>query len=214
MKKLILAAALAGTIVSGAAIAAQNAPAAQSAQKPGRMAQADTNADGTITRAEFLAQAGTRFDARDANRDGTIAGDELVGRNGQARPDAKPMSRAAAMERAATMFDRLDTSKDGKLDATERQAMRGRMGANRRGGPDGQHAMRGGHHGIRLAKVDANKDGRISQDEMRARADKRFARLDANKDGFIDKAEIATVRAKMKHRAPGAAAPRQSATNG
>jgi hypothetical protein len=214
MKKLILAAALAGTIVSGAAIAAQNAPAAQSTQKPDRMAQADTNADGSITRAEFLTQAGTRFDGRDANKDGTLAGDELVGRNGQARPDAKPMTRAAAMERAATMFDRLDTSKDGKLDATERQAIGGRMGANRRGGADGQHAMRKGHHGNRLAKVDANKDGRISQDEMRARADTRFARLDANKDGFIDKTELASVRGKMKHRAPGTATPRQSATNG
>ena len=210
MKKFVLAAALLGTALTGSAYAAQTAPAAP----PVRSVPADMDRDATVTRAEFLARAGTRFDARDANKDGTISGDERTGRNGQARADAPPMTRAASLERAAAMFDRLDTNRDGKLDPAERQAMRARMGGMMRGGGDGPQAMRAGHRGTRLARLDLNKDGRISRDEMRERADARFARLDANKDGFIDKAEIATVRAKMKHRAPGAVAPRQPATNG
>ncbi|KQS01803.1 hypothetical protein ASG11_13300 [Sphingomonas sp. Leaf357] len=222
MKMLFLAAALAGTTLAGAAIAGQTAPA-PAAPKPGRMLQADVNGDGTITRAEFLAQAGARFDARDTNKDGTISGDELVGRNGQTRPNARPMTRTSAMERAAAMFDRLDTNKDGKLDSAERQAMMERVGNMRRGGggegapgmappppppgADGPHAMNGGRHGKMLARLDANKDGRISRDEMRAQADARFARLDTNKDGFVDQTELAAARARHKMHAPGAMPP-------
>jgi Ca2+-binding EF-hand superfamily protein len=203
MKILILAAALASTAMGGVAIAGQTAaPAA----KGGRMMQPDAN--GEVTRSEFLARAGARFDARDTNKDGTISGDELMGRDGKVRPNARPITRAAAMARAAAMFDRLDTNKDGELDATERQAMLDRMGSRRPGGgegpdgavpsppaaPDGPHAMNGGHHGKMLAKLDTNHDGKISRDEMRAEADKRFAKLDTNKDGFVDATELAAAR--------------------
>ncbi|MEG3125585.1 EF-hand domain-containing protein [Sphingomonas sp. GB1N7] len=224
MKMLVLAAALAGTILGGTAIAAQTTPSpAPAAPKPGRMMQADVNGDGTVTRAEFLAQAGARFDARDTNKDGTISGDELIGRNGQMRPNAQPITRTSAMERAAAMFDRLDTNKDGKLDPTERQAMMERMGKMRRGGggegapgmaptpapagTEGPHAMNGHRHGKMLAKLDTNKDGKISRDEMRAQADARFAKLDTNKDGFVDQTELAAARATRKMHAPGAMPP-------
>lgn len=211
MKTLFLAAALAGTVLGGAAIAGQTPAPAPKAKG---MMKADVNGDGTVTRAEFLARAGARFDARDTNKDGTISGDELAGRGGQMRPNAQPLTRTAAMERAAAMFDRLDVNKDGKLDPTERQAMMERMremGSMRRGGgeggpgpdgtmpppppggADGPHAMNHGHHGNMLAKLDTNKDGKISRDEMRAQADARFAKMDTNKDGFIDQAELAAA---------------------
>lgn len=121
MKQFILAAALAATTMSGAAIAVQTDPAPEPSM-PERTTSPDAGT--AITRADFLARSAARFDARDANKDGTLSGDELLGRNGQVRPNAQPMTRAAALARAGALFDRLDTNKDGTLDATERQAMR------------------------------------------------------------------------------------------
>lgn len=68
MKKLLLIAALGATTLGGVAVA-QNAPA-QTA--PERQMRADTNKDGAIDRAEFLAKAGQRFDRIDANKDGRV----------------------------------------------------------------------------------------------------------------------------------------------
>lgn len=56
----------------------------------------------------------------------------------------------------------------------------------------------------RLGKMDANKDGTVSPDEMRAfadgrmkeNADERFAAMDTNKDGVISRAEFDAARAK------------------
>lgn len=56
----------------------------------------------------------------------------------------------------------------------------------------------------RLGKMDTNKDGTVSQDEMRAfadarlkeNADERFAAMDTNKDGSISRAEFDAARAK------------------
>ena len=58
-----------------------------------------------------------------------------------------------------------------------------------------------GHHGAgKLERLDTNRDGKISRDEMRADADKHFDRLDTNGDGFIDQVEMDAARAKMKAR--------------
>ncbi|MES2288621.1 MAG: calcium-binding protein [Pseudomonadota bacterium] len=56
----------------------------------------------------------------------------------------------------------------------------------------------------RLGKLDANKDGTVSPEEMRAfadarmkeHADERFAAMDTNKDGAISRAEFDAYRAK------------------
>lgn len=56
----------------------------------------------------------------------------------------------------------------------------------------------------RLGKMDLNKDGTVSPDEMRAfadarmkeSADERFAAMDTNKDGVISRAEFDAARAK------------------
>lgn len=56
--------------------------------------------------------------------------------------------------------------------------------------PRWQHGRRG-HGGERWAKLDVNKDGRISREEAKAdpRLAARFDQLDLNKDGYLDKAD-------------------------
>lgn len=63
------------------------------------------------------------------------------------------------------------------------------------GGQDGQRP--GGNRGDpaqlveRMMQMDANKDGKISKDEMPAQqVERMFDRADINKDGFLDKAEL------------------------
>ncbi len=48
-----------------------------------------------------------------------------------------------------------------------------------------------GHHGkINALKLDADKDGALSQEELLSHNTKRFARLDSNEDGSISRDEF------------------------
>jgi len=235
MKTLFLAAALAGTMLGGAAIAGQDAPADQAAPaghggRGGGMMRADTNGDGNISRAEFTAQAEARFARMDKNGDGFITADEMTGRSGRGPggglmsadtdQDGK-ISRAEFMAQSTDRFAKLDTNGDGQISGDEMKAMMARMregggmgGRRGAGGPAAGAMMppppgveggaMGGHHGHRgggrLERLDTNQDGKISREEMRADADKHFDKLDTNGDGFIDKAEMDAARAKMKAR--------------
>ncbi|MGH8026994.1 MAG: EF-hand domain-containing protein [Pseudoxanthomonas sp.] len=96
---------------------------------------------------------------------------------------------AAQHPRLAGKFDELDKNKDGKLTKDEMP----RHG-ERKHGRDG--------HGPReaMAKLDTDKDGRISRAESAAGEGKlasRFDEMDANKDGFIDRADH-EIRAKQR----------------
>jgi Ca2+-binding EF-hand superfamily protein len=212
MRKFLLAAALAGAAVSGLT------GTALLAQYAGNVARGDTDNDGFISRAEFNARAEERFARMDTNKDGKISADEMQGPGsrmlaGAVGPDGT-VSKAAFLRLSNDRFDKLDTNHDGKLSDTEMQAMRGRFGGRGHGGPGGRGGPDGDgsgpppppgdiggphrHHGHFLEKLDANGDGRISRDEMRANADKRFDKLDTNHDGYIDKAEMDALRGRMK----------------
>jgi Ca2+-binding EF-hand superfamily protein len=93
-------------------------------------------------------------------------------------------SEAAANPRLAQRFDALDKNHDGKLTPDE---------FPRHGRP----GERGGHGGM-MAKLDTNKDGRISREEANAdpKFAARFAEMDVNKDGFVDRADF-ELRAKQ-----------------
>lgn len=90
---------------------------------------------GTVTKAEFLAEADARFAKLDANKDGKISKDERPGdgeRGGRmmGRLDTDgdgAVSQAEQRAQAERRFDRLDTNRDGKLDQAERDAARERM---------------------------------------------------------------------------------------
>jgi Ca2+-binding EF-hand superfamily protein len=74
----------------------------------------------------------------------------------------------------------------------------------------------------RLTAADANGDGMVTADEMRAaaqtrmaaRADARFDRLDANDDGAISRAELAAAREARADRPRGARADRRAGRMG
>ncbi|MGN6374576.1 MAG: EF-hand domain-containing protein [Sphingomonas sp.] len=179
MKTLILATALAGTMLGGAAYAAQDqatpAPAAgmhrHHRHHGDMLAKLDTNHDGVITRAEAQAAADARFAKMDTNGDGQIAKDEV-----QARRDAM---RAKWQQRRAARGDQTAPTGQAK-------------------GPGAHHGHR--HHRDMFAKVDSNNDGVITKAEAEAAAMQRFDKADTNHDGRIDQTEIAAVKAKMQAR--------------
>jgi len=49
-----------------------------------------------------------------------------------------------------------------------------------------------------MAMADANKDGKVSQEEAAKHQASMFAMMDANKDGFIDKDEMSKAMGAMK----------------
>ena len=73
----------------------------------------------------------------------------------------------------------------------------GRMGMGP-GGPAGRGVMQDVMFVRLLKAADANKDGKVTKDEMTAYEDKLFGDIDANKDGFLTRGELLDHRlAKM-----------------
>ena len=203
MKRIIIAAALAGTTITGFAAAQTAVQSSAPQQRPHRGMALDANKDGVITRAEVLAAIDARFAALDANRDGKISATERPGGKGN-KPD---MTREQMRAKVLAHFDRADANRDGTLDATERQSFRGKHGG--RGGPGaGEDGRRGGMHrgggGMgALMRADANRDGVITKAEMTAAAGAMFDRLDTNHDGRIDQNERQAMRDGMRARRGG-----------
>ncbi len=115
------------------------------------------------------------FADHDANKDGKITKDEFPG------PDA--------------IFDRMDADGDGSISEAEGKAaedagMRMRKNMTGAGDPAERWANL-------LEHADADKDGKISKDEFRG-PDAAFARLDANGDGFITEDEAKAAGDRMR----------------
>lgn len=148
MKKILVAAALAGTTIAGVAFAAQT----ETAPRGGAAVRADANNDGTITRAEFAAQADARFARLDANKDGRVSRDEMNARRAKRGPHGRGpgMRHTMGGGRGAGMIEKLDANKDGRV---SRDEMRDQALA---------HATK------RFDRLDANRDGSIDQAEMAA----------------------------------------------
>ncbi|MEP7273079.1 MAG: hypothetical protein ABI882_16390, partial [Acidobacteriota bacterium] len=69
----------------------------------------------------------------------------------------------------------------------------GRMADGARGARGERRGGRQGQHGDRLAKIDADRDGKISRTEWTRNAEV-FAKLDANSDGFLTRDEMKAGR--------------------
>lgn len=111
--KLMLAAALGGTVLGGAAYAAQDqaAPPAPTAgmhhHRHGHgdmLAKLDANHDGVITRDEAIAAATARFDRLDTNHDGKIDQTEIAAAKAQMQQRRQAM-RAKWQQRHAASAD-------------------------------------------------------------------------------------------------------------
>lgn len=101
-----------------------------------------------------------RLKAADTNGDGFISRAE-----------------AGALPRIAERFDAIDANRDGQVSIEELRASH----AKHRG--EGQ-----------LKRLDTDGDGKMSKAEALAKASERFDRADANKDGFLTPDEMKAAR--------------------
>lgn len=159
---------------------------------------ADTNKDGGIDRAEFDAERAAHFKTVDANGDGVISADEMKtfrdamhakmeGKQGDmgakflkrfdADADGK-VTEAEWPKKGRMTFAEADANKDGAVTADELAKMRPPHDGKLKDGKDG------------LARLDNDKDGKVSLAEWNALGDKMFARMDDNGDGKIVKDEL------------------------
>lgn len=180
------AAALAG---AGLAIAQEQGP-----RGPLRY---DANSDGVLTRQEFDAGHAARFAEMDANRDDQVTREERraqhqarggEGRRGGhhraafSRADANNdgnITRDEFLARPNQMFDRIDANRNGVIEASERPQPRQRG----EGGPRRERF-----------NPDADNNGSISAVEHAAMGARMFERMDANSDGRVTQEELQAQR--------------------
>ena len=170
---LMLGAAIAAAAVSPAfATAAAPAPAPKAAT-PAPPAQA-------LTRAAMTRQIDGTFKAVDTNGDGTLSAAEI------SAAELKVLQQRAGAIRARvdSEFTKLDTNHDGQLSKVEFMAA----------APQAPTVAPNG--APMLARLDKNKDGKVTIDEYRAPQLATFDRLDTNHDGTISAGERQAARTR------------------
>ena len=118
----------------------------------------------------------------DANTDGKLSKDEVP-------------------ERLQSLFARADKNQDGALDKEEIMATsRERAGGGDRPGasPEGQGGPGGDFIGQMMERADADKDGKLTGDEIPEFMRERLSQADTNSDGSLDKAELEAIGARMR----------------
>lgn len=106
------------------------AASAQDGGAAARLARADTNGDGAVTRAEFDAMRAAGFDRLDVNQDGYLSSEEsrTAGRrraqitSADANGDGR-VSRAEFLAQPPRGFNRFDANHNDVLEASELQAL-------------------------------------------------------------------------------------------
>lgn len=174
-----------------AALAVLAAGSVVAQQAPQRGLRADADADGRISRAEFIDARLARLTAMDANRDGSVSAEE--------RRTAMQARRA---ERAVAWFDALDKDGNGAISREEFTAPReqraeraeGAMRGERMGQHGSRHGPRGGRHaGFREGRGGEAR-GPVAIADVQTRLATRFDRIDANRDGYITAEERTAAR--------------------
>jgi len=131
-------------LVPAMGFAADNTAGAKSPRSGGHFSKADTDGDGKLSRAEVekaMPQLSGKFDSIDTNKDGQLSRGELNA--------WKKAHRAERQARAAERFRHADTDGDGAISRAEAE----------------KHAPRLAQ---KFDQIDSNKDGKLTQDELRA----------------------------------------------
>ena len=134
----------------------------------------------TISRADFVKQAATEFEAIDVAHHGFVTKAEFAAAELKARQQAVE----AARSRMEARFAELDTNKDGQLSLSEFMVAAPKLPATL---PNGAALM---------AQFDKKHDGKVTLDEYRAPFLASFDKVDTNHDGVISEAEL---KAAQKH---------------
>ena len=119
-----------------------------------------------ISRAQLVKSVDTRFGSIDSNHDGKITKPELAA----AQQRDLQAGNQKLRQQMQIKFKQLDTNKDGQLSQAEFLVVVPTLRPNET--PDQL-----------LSKLDANKNGSVSNDEFRAPDLAKFTRIDANRDG-------------------------------
>lgn len=158
----------------------------------GIMMMADANKDGTITKAELTAALEARFAKMDINRDGQIT---------QADRDAR---RAQRLEGRFTALDADRNGQISKAEflAGHQARQDKRAEAGKGEGRKGHH-FRGGHHGGKGMmqgswRGQGGKDAVVTKAQFMAGPLAMFDRADANKDGKVTADEMTAARQAMR----------------
>jgi Ca2+-binding EF-hand superfamily protein len=135
------------------------------APKDGRSShfkKADADGNGTLSRAEVeksMPRLAKKFDQIDTNKDGQLSRDEMKGWKKTHKHAHKKGNKADRQAKAAERFKHADTNGDGKISRAEAEK-----------------------NAPRLAKkfdaIDANKDGQLTPDELRAYREAKRSRKD------------------------------------
>lgn len=185
MKKTLLCAVALIATAGVAPVLAQTAPATHP------MTHAEP-----VTRAAMLQKLQQHFAMIDANHDGFATKEEMQA----ARATMHKRLEQRMEKRGEARFDRMDTNHDGSISRQEfdsaHEKMAGHMG--NRHGKRGMHAMHAGMMGHMFAMADSDNDGRVSLQEASAAAAAHFDKADANHDGTLTPDEMRAAHKAMR----------------
>lgn len=198
--------------------------------KPGDMfKRADKNEDGKIAKDEVPAEAWERLSRADKNRDGFVDKKEMGAAMAMRKKDGPPGNKEGEDK-----FKQADKNSDEKLTEDEVPAefwarigkfdKNGDKGISKEeiaagfraagGGPDkmkgpgGRGGPSGGPDAI-FGKMDENKDGKLSKDEVPAEMWAKLSNADNDADGTVSKAELEKVFKERAARMGGGDKPRK-----
>ena len=212
MNKLLLGGAALAAILAIAPAVAQTtaapATALPQAQTQMRVMHMPMKAQ---TRDEVVAHVRDMFAKADANRDGFVTREEadaahkLMASEWHDERTKRLADRGTQMPDRNARFDALDTNKDGQISRQEYVSAQPQIHERRmtamnggKGGKMRMHRMGMAMHGRMFDTADANKDGKVSLQEMQTLALQHFDSADANHDGTLTPEERRQMHLRMK----------------
>ena len=216
MRSMLLGGAAAVAILAIAPAIAQPTPPAP----PVQALHMDHRSMGPQTRNDVVSHMRGMFAKLDSNKDGYVTREEARALHKAMAGDmhGRFAKRLAGHDMPkfdrGEMFDKLDTNKDGaisrdefvsaKPEFHERRVIVMRDSAGGEPGASGEHGMMRMHgmgmkmHGRMFESADANRDGKVSLQEMTNAALQHFDAADANHDGTLTPEERMQMHQRMK----------------